>query len=112
MTSSEKDFSWDGATTTTPQSGGEVYTIPYEANITVEEEEPVLATKTTTLTIMAAGDIGGKLDGDYAYISEAGLLEDKITESGLAIRTGSAPWDEDNTAGNDSTDLNNTVRSF
>ena len=112
MTSSEKDFSWDGATTITPQSGGVVYTITYEAYITVEEEETVLATKTTTLTIMAAGDIGGKLDGDYAYISEAGLLEDKTTESGLAIRTGSAPWDEDNTAGNDSTDLNNTVRSF
>ena len=112
VTSSEKDFSWDGATTITPQSGGVVYTITYEAYITVEEEETVLATKTTTLTIMAAGDIGGKLDGDYAYISEAGLLEDKTTESGLAIRTGSAPWDEDNTAGNDSTDLNNTVRSF
>ena len=112
VTSSEKDFSWDGATTITPQSGGVVYTITYEAYITVEEEETVLATKTTTLTIMAVGDIGGKLDGDYAYISEAGLLEDKTTESGLAIRTGSAPWDEDDTAGNDSTDLNNTVRSF
>ncbi len=112
VTSSEKDFSWDGTTTITPQSGGVVYTITYEAYITVEEEETVLATKTTTLTIMAAGDIGGKLDGDYAYISEAGLLEDKTTESGLAIRTGSAPWDEDDTAGNDSTDLNNTVRSF
>lgn len=113
VTSSEEDFSWDdGATTITPQSGGVVYTITYEAYITVEEEETVLATKTTTLTIMAAGDIGEKLNGDYAYISEAGLLEDKTTESGLAIRTGSAPWDEDDTAGNDSTDLNNTVRSF
>ena len=112
VTSSEKDFSWDGTTTITPQSGGVVYTITYEAYVTVEEQETVLATKTTTLTIMAAGDIGGKLDGDYAYISEAGLLEDKTTESGLAIRTGSAPWDEDDTAGNDSTDLNNTVRSF
>ena len=112
VTSSEKDFSWDGATTITPQSGGVVYTITYEAYVTVEEQETVLATKTTTLTIMAAGDIGGKLNGDYAYISEAGLLEDGTTESGLAIRTGSAPWDEDDTAGNDSTDLNNTVRSF
>ena len=112
VTSSEEDFSWDKTTTITPQSGGVVYTITYEAYVTVEEQETVLATKTTTLTIMAAGDIGGKLDGDYAYISEAGLLEDGTTESGLAIRTGSAPWDEDNTDGNDSTDLNNTVRSF
>ena len=112
VTSSENDFSWDGATTITPQSGGVVYTITYEAYVTVEEQETVLATKSTTLTIMAAGDIGEKLDGDYAYISEAGLLEDGTTASGLAIRTGSAPWDEDNTAGNDSTDLNNTVRSF
>ncbi len=112
VTSSEEDFSWDGVTTITPQSGGVVYTITYEAYITVEEEETVLATKTTTLTIMAAGDIGEKLNGDYAYISEAGLLEDKTTESKLAIRTGSAPWDEDDAAGNDSTDLNNTVRSF
>ena len=112
VTSSEEDFSWDGATTITPQSGGVRYTITYEAYITVEEEETVLATKTTTLTIMAAGDIGEKLNGDYAYISEAGLLEDKTTESKLAIRTGSAPWDGDDAAGNDSTDLNNTVRSF
>ena len=112
VTSSEKDFSWDGATTITPQSGGVVYTITYEAYVTVEEQKTVLATKTTTLTIMAAGNIGGKLNGDYAYISEAGLLEDKTTDSGFAIRTGSAPWDEDDTAGNDSTDLNNTVRSF
>lgn len=112
VTSSEKDFSWNGATTITPQSGGVVYTITYEAYVTVEEQKTVLATKTTTLTIMAAGDIGEKLNGDYAYISEAGLLEDKTTDSELAIRTGSAPWDEDNTAGNDSTDLNNTVRSF
>ena len=112
VTSSEKDFSWDGRTTITPQSGGVVYTITYEAYVTVEEQETVLATKTTTLTIMATGDIGGKLDGDYAYISDAGLLEDTTTTSGLSIRTGSAPWDEDDSAGNDSTDLNNTVRSF
>ncbi len=112
VTSSEEDFSWDETTTITPQSGGVVYTITYEAYVTVEEQKIVLATKTTTLTIMAAGDIGGKLDGDYAYISEAGLLEDKTTESGLAIRTGSAPWDDDDTAGNDNTDLNDTVRSF
>ncbi|MDO4261102.1 MAG: SdrD B-like domain-containing protein [Eubacteriales bacterium] len=62
--------------------------------------------------LYAAGDIGGRLDGDYAYISDAYLVADPATESGLAIRTGTAPWDEDDSAGNDSSDLNNTVRSF
>ena len=31
--------------------------------------------------------IGGKLDGDYAYISESGLVADASTESGYAVST-------------------------
>ena len=59
--------------------------------------------------------IGELLDGDYAYISEAGLLLDKQTESGYSIRTGTAPWDDVNDkgiVGNDTTELDSTVRSF
>ena len=57
--------------------------------------------------------IGGKLDGDYAYISEAGLVSDPTTKSGYAISTGTSPWDEDSSApGNDATENDNIVRSF
>ena len=58
---------------------------------------------------------GELLDGDYAYISEAGLLQDATADSGYAIRTGTAPWDDEaerDIAGNDVTDLDNVVRTF
>ena len=55
--------------------------------------------------------IGETLDGDYAYISAAYLVADTTTASGYAIRTGSEPFDADDNAGHDSTDLNNTVRN-
>lgn len=58
------------------------------------------------------GGVGERLDEDYAYISDVGILKDSTTESGYAIRTGTAPWDENSGAGNDTTDLDNTVRSF
>ena len=57
--------------------------------------------------------IGGRLDGDYAYISDAGLVSDPRTDSSYAISTGTAPWDEDSiTPGNDATENDNIVRSF
>ena len=57
--------------------------------------------------------IGGKLDGDYAYISESGLVADASTESGYAVSTGTSPWDEDSTTpGNDAHENDNIVRSF
>ena len=57
--------------------------------------------------------IGGKLDGDYAYISDAGLVSDPSTDSRYAISTGTSPWDESSTTpGNDATENNNIVRSF
>ncbi len=57
--------------------------------------------------------IGGRLDGDYAYISDVGLVADASTESGYAISTGTSPWDEDSTTpGNDVNENDNIVRSF
>ncbi len=62
-----------------------------------------------------AGGVGERLDGDYAYISDAQILADPSTESGYAIRTGTAPMDaesEKGLPGNDTTELDNVVRSF
>ena len=57
--------------------------------------------------------IGDELDGDYAYISEAGLVSDPRTDSGYAISTGTSPWDENSTTpGNDAMENDNIVRSF
>ena len=67
------------------------------------------------ITKAKSGDVGERLDGDWAYISEAGLVEDHDTKSGYAIRTGTAPWDEkqeEGTPGNDVSDKDNVVRSF
>ena len=58
------------------------------------------------------GTLGGRLDGNYAYISEAGMVEDKTTDSQTAMRTGTSPWDDTEEAGNDTTDRDNIVRSF
>ena len=61
------------------------------------------------------GALGERLDGDYAYISETGMVQDSATSSGTAMRTGTSPWDDAGEAdepGNDTTDLDNTVRSF
>lgn len=57
-------------------------------------------------------DIGEELTGDYAYLSDIAMVEDSTTESGYAIRTGTSPWDNDNEAGNDSCDINNSVRTY
>ena len=55
------------------------------------------------------------LDGDYAYISAAGMVVDSKSSTGTSIRTGTAPWDdatEADDAGNDATELDAKVRSF
>ncbi|MCD7774778.1 MAG: hypothetical protein LUH40_04255 [Clostridiales bacterium] len=57
-------------------------------------------------------DIGEELTGDYAYLSDIAMVEDSTTESGYAIRTGTSPWDSDDEAGNDSCDINNSVRTY
>ena len=53
------------------------------------------------------------LDGDYAYISKAGMVADSGSSTGASIRTGTAPWDaEAGEDGNDATGLDAKVRSF
>ena len=85
------------------------------------DENPVTVTGTLTgeklpgaepVPQIKQGEIGDVLDGDYAYISDAAISPDQSTESKLAIRTGTAPWDDTTGNGNDENDLNNTVRSF
>ncbi len=57
--------------------------------------------------------VSDRLDEDYAYISNAGLVLDDSTDSGFAISTGTSPWDEDSQEpGNDGNETNNIVRSF
>lgn len=51
------------------------------------------------------GTIRDTLDGDWAYITDFSMSAD-------GLRTGTAPWDGDDEAGNDSTDLNDTLRTF
>ena len=56
-----------------------------------------------------------RLDGDYAYISAAGMVSDSQSATGYSVRTGTAPWDSDSEAdeaGNDATPLDAKVRSF
>ena len=84
------------------------------------ESEKVLATLSFDFAIRegrrmmraAEGQIGERLDGDYAYIAAAFLKEDKTTASGLAVRTGTAPFDDAEADGDDTTDRDNIVRSF
>lgn len=114
-------YEWNSPVLKVMDNQNVVFTVTYEAYVELEDTdtasesgatEKVLATQELTFNIYATGEIGEKLDGDYAYISDAYLVEDEDTESKLAIRTGTAPWDDDNSAGNDSSELNNTVRSF
>ena len=61
------------------------------------------------------GGVGARLNGNYAYISDVGMVADDTTSSGTAMRTGTSPWDgieETGEPGNDTTDLDNIVRSF
>ena len=56
-----------------------------------------------------------RLDGDYAYISEAGMVADSESSTKTSIRTGTAPWDaatEADEDGNDATEFDAKVRSF
>ncbi|MCD8035846.1 MAG: LPXTG cell wall anchor domain-containing protein [Clostridiales bacterium] len=65
----------------------------------------------TTLTA-SNEDIGYVLDGDYAYLSDVAMVADSTTDSGFAMRTGTAPWDDDDEAGNDSSATNNVLRTY
>ena len=83
-------------------------------NLLIQESMDVPGTDDLRLSAFtpSSGTDGG-LDGDYAYISDVGLVADGTTESGYAISTGTAPWDENSiTPGNDETENDNIVRSF
>lgn len=114
----DAEYEWNNPTLTVTENKNVSFTVTYEAYVELadvqegQEAEKVLATKQFTFPVYASGEIGDRLDGDYAYISDAYLVKDEDTESKLAIRTGTAPWDEDDSAGNDSSAMNNTVRSF
>lgn len=114
----DAEYEWNNPVLKVTSNENVAFTVTYEAYVELEntqegqETEKVLATKQFTFLVYASGEIGDRLNGDYAYISDAYLVKDETTESKLAIRTGTAPWDEDDSAGNDSSAMNNTVRSF
>lgn len=116
--SEDAEYKWDNPLLKVTSNENVAFTVTYEAYVELEntqegqETEKVLATKQFTFLVYASGEIGDRLNGDNAYISDAYLVKDETTESKLAIRTGTAPWDEDDSAGNDSSAMNNTVRSF
>ena len=65
-----------------------------------------------TFAIEDSQKIGERLDGDYAYISEAGLVADGNTKSGYAMKTGTGPFDETNDPGEDQGEENNIIRTY
>ena len=116
--SEDAGYEWHSPVLKVTSNENVAFTVTYEAYVELkntqegQETEKVLATKQFTFLVYVSGEIGGRLNGDNAYISDAYLVKDETTESKLAIRTGTAPWDEDDSAGNDSSAMNNTVRSF
>lgn len=116
--SEDAEYEWNNPVLKVTSNENVAFAVTYEAYVELkntqegQETEKVLATKQFTFLVYVSGEIGGRLNGDNAYISDAYLVKDEKTESKLAIRTGTAPWDEDDSAGNDSGPLNNTVRSF
>ena len=116
--SEDAECEWNNPVLKVTSNENVAFTVTYEAYVELEntqegqETEKLLATKQFTFLVYASGEIGDRLNGDNAYISDAYLVKDETTESKLAIRTGTGPWDEDDSPGNDRGPLNNTVRSF
>lgn len=114
----DAEYEWSNPVLKVTSNENVAFAVTYEAYVELkeaqegQETEKVLATKQFTFPVYASGEIGDRLNGDFAYISDAYLTADEETESKLTIRTGTAPWDEDDSAGNDSSAMNNTVRSF
>ena len=84
-----------------------------EENLQLSDEEMTEQEKLEENEIQRASN--ERLDGDYAYISAAGMVADLKSSTGTSIRTGTAPWDAETEAdedGNDATDLDAKVRSF
>ena len=83
-----------------------------EAQILPEEETEKQSQPEAMAVQLASNE---RLDGDYAYISDAKMVEDQESFTGCSIRTGTAPWDgedEADEAGNDATPFDAKVRSF
>ncbi len=60
-------------------------------------------------------EFGDVLDSDVAYLTNLKLCTDTAASphvSGYEIRTGTAEWDENDDAGNDSSELNQYLRTF
>lgn len=114
----DAEYEWNNPVLKVTSNENVAFAVTYEAYVELkeaqegQETEKVLATKQFTFPVYASGEIGDRLNGDFAYISDAYLTADEETESKLTIRTGTAPWDDDDSAGNDSSAMNNTVRSF
>lgn len=83
-----------------------------EAQILPEEETEKQSQPEAMAVQLASNE---RLDGDYAYISDAKMVGDQESFTGCSIRTGTAPWDgedEADEAGNDATPFDAKVRSF
>ena len=84
-----------------------------EENLQLSDEEMTEQEKSEENEIQRASN--ERLDGDYAYISAAGMVADLESSTRTSIRTGTAPWDAETEAdedGNDATELDAKVRSF
>ena len=80
----------------------------------IPETEPEVQSLPETVAVQSSTS-NERLDGDYAYISDAGMVKDSESQTGYSVRTGTAPWDserEAEEAGNDATPLDAKVRSF
>lgn len=53
-----------------------------------------------------------RLNGDFAYISDFTMTKNTATESGQAIASGAGDFDRDDSAGNDSSAVNNIIRTY
>ena len=92
----------------TPKLPG-TWVILYEAYV----GDTVLAQHSYHLEVESNRPVGELLDGDYAYIESAGMVQEE-TPSGFRpmLRSGSAPWDASEGPGNDTTAMDDIVRSF
>lgn len=93
----DAEYEWNNPTLKVTENKNVSFTVTYEAYVELEDTdtaseseatEKVLATQELVFNIYDTGEIGERLNGDYAYIFDAYLVEDEDTESKLAIRTG------------------------
>lgn len=106
-------YTWNGVDTVLHLNPARrKYVITYEAYDTVTGR--ALNAKTVWLMVAEAGDVAAVLERDEAYITRAGMADriDGETKTESAIVTGSAPFDNNDDAGNDSSATNKVVRTY